>query len=141
MTREKLRGRREGKRVKWTFPKAHGESTGRREEFLAVWSLNTLKGLKYSKQPYLGPSPMPLCPWSRSSISAEVQVLPCLTYAVGELILSSISGTNLTPPLQAVCHQSCLRHHLLLLDSLGGPGPDSPPHFLWDYCWATAIGI
>lgn len=139
--REKLWGRRGGKRVKWTFPKAHGEKTERKEEFLAIWSWNTLKGLKYSKQLHLGASPMPLCPWSRSSISAEAQVLPCLSYAVGELILSSVSGTNLRLPLQAACLQSCLCHHLLPLDLLGGPGPDSPPHLLWDNWWATVTGI
>lgn len=74
--------------------------------------------MKYSKQPHLGPLPMPLCPWSRSSILAEFQVLPCLSYAVDELILSSISGTNVRPPLQAACLQSCLWHHLLPLDLL-----------------------
>lgn len=96
------------------------------------------KGLKYSKEPHLGPPSMPLCPRSRSSISTEVQVLPCLSYAVGELVLSSISGTNLRPPLQAACLQSCLWHHLLPLDSLGGP---SSPHLLWDCGWTTATGI
>lgn len=66
-------GRGEGKRVKWTSQRLMGDRRGRKEEFLAVWSLSALTGLKCHKQPPLEPPPHTLCPWSMSSISAQVQ--------------------------------------------------------------------
>lgn len=73
-------GRREGKRVKRTSQRLMGEHRGRKEEFLAVWPLSALTGLKCLKQPPLEPPPTyPLPMVHELHFGSLPGTLPCLS--------------------------------------------------------------
>lgn len=75
---------------------------------------------------------MPLCLWTRSSISAEVQVLFCLSYAVGAVVLSLGQTTDLhcrqlvsSPVSGTISYRlTCwvdLGDHLIFFGTVDGP--------------------